>query len=260
VTNANQIIIDQGEHFAQLRHAPIVEAALEIRARATGEWDEANMLKRLKRALPKYPHHAVQREFQHKVQVGPQQRTQATFQDLGFKGFQFRSENRLQLAQFSRDGFAFSRLKPYENWRQFSREAMRLWQLYLDLARPTDVQRLGLRFINRFTVAPGTKDVGEYLMDPPKTPDEPGFPFILFFHRDTMSVPGYSYLINVIRTMELPQKVGEMVALIIDIDVFDEEAFVLNEISIDSRIAQMRWLKNKVFFGNITTKALEEFK
>ena len=257
---SKEVIIDTAERFAQLRHAPIVEAALEIRARATVEWNESKLLTQLKKALPKYPRHAVQREFQQQLQVGPQQQTHATFQDLGSKGVQFQTANRLQIAQFTRDAFVFSRLKPYENWRQFRREAMRLWQLHQTLFKPTDVLRLGLRFINRFLLAPGTRDVGEYLQEPPKTPDEPGFPFIFFFHRDMMNVPGRPYFINVIRTMELPQKIGDPIALIIDIDVFSEESFMLDGKSVDAPIAEMRWLKNKVFFGNITQKAVDEFK
>ena len=52
------------------------------------------------------------------------------------------------VAQFTRNGFVFSRLKPYEGWETFEAEAKRLWCIYRELAEPSEVQRLGVRFIN----------------------------------------------------------------------------------------------------------------
>ena len=48
--------------------------------------------------------------------------------------------------------------------------------------------------------------------------------------------------------------------LILDIDVFTTRAMELNEEVFLKRLQEMRWLKNKAFFGSITQKALERFK
>jgi uncharacterized protein (TIGR04255 family) len=80
-------------------------------------------------------------------------------------------------------------------------------------------------------------------------------------HQDTLGVPGYSYAINVIQTVQIPPSLeSEGIALILDIDVFTLQAFNLGKDAIEQRLQEMRWLKNKVFFGSITKKALERFQ
>jgi uncharacterized protein (TIGR04255 family) len=48
--------------------------------------------------------------------------------------------------------------------------------------------------------------------------------------------------------------------LILDIDVFTTQGFDLDESILGRRLLEMRWLKNKVFFGSITGKALQMFR
>lgn len=86
-------------------------------------------------------------------------------------------------------------------------------------------------------------------------------PFRHFMHHDTLAVPGHPYSINVIRTIQLPPDSGSPgLALILDIDVFTTPEFRLDETMVVPRLTEMRWLKNKVFFGTVTDKALELFR
>ena len=52
---ADQLKIDPAQEFPHLARAPIVEAALEIRARAEAPWEELALLEQLKARLPDYP-------------------------------------------------------------------------------------------------------------------------------------------------------------------------------------------------------------
>jgi len=49
-------------------------------------------------------------------------------------------------------------------------------------------------------------------------------------------------------------------ALILDIDVFTTQPLELEQSMLVRRLLEMRWLKNKVFFGSVTEKALELFR
>ncbi len=257
----DELTIDTSEEFPRLSRAPIVEATLEFRCRAEATWEEAVILEQLKSRLPDYPLALAQRAFQQEFQFGLNQPAQGTYQDLGLKGFRFQSKDNLQITQFNRDGFAFSRLQPYESWQHFSLEAFRLWEIYAELARPTQIQRLGLRFINRINLEPEQGTLDHYLSAPPQTPEELGFPFITFLHHDSFAVPGKPYIVNVVKTVQPQQSAGVAPpALIFDIDVFSEQPFVLEAATMNQRVAEMRWLKNKFFFGNITSGALETFR
>ena len=82
-----------------------------------------------------------------------------------------------------------------------------------------------------------------------------------FVHKDTLAVPGHPYAINLIRTIQqLNGGTDGGVALILDIDVFTTQGFDLDNVVLERHLLEMRWLKNKAFFGSITDKALKMFR
>ena len=255
------VTIDVTEGFPHLPNAPIVEAVIDIRGRAEERWEEEAIRAWLKAQLPDYPEVISHREFRHEVKMAPGQEPQQTLQDLGWKGLRLQASDKLHIAQFNRDGFVFSRLHPYESWEQLIGEGMRLWGIHREIARPSDVQRLGLRFINRILLPPKYMDFEDYLKAPPKSPDGLDLPFHGFFHNETLAVPGYPYAINLIRTIQQPQPPDhDRIGIILDNDVFTVDPFEFQQEVLERRLAEMRWLKNKAFFGIISKKALATFQ
>jgi uncharacterized protein (TIGR04255 family) len=251
--------IDLTESFPHLARAPIVEAVIEIRARAEGSWEEEAVMHQLKTKLPDYPVAASQSEFRQEIRFDPGQPPEATTHDLGWKGLRFQSADNRHIAQFKRDGFVFSRLPPYENWEQLYSEAMRLWLLHVGLSRPREAQRIGLRFIDRIVLPPQDMLFESYIHSTP--PLIQGVDLLLagFFHQETLGVPGHPYAVNVARTIQ-PEPSTQGMAIILDIDVFTTQVCELKQEILKQRFLEMRWLKNKVFFGSITPKALEMFQ
>lgn len=253
--------IDLTEKFPQLARAPIAEAVIEMRARAAAPWDEAGIRGKLAPLLQGYPIVESQSEFEHEMQFGPGQDTVQTHRDLGWRGLRCESADHVHIAQFNRDGFVFSRLRPYDHWGQFHTEAMRLWKMHQDLANPSAIQRLGLRFINRIDLPVDGPRPDDYLRMPSEV--LAGIPVSRagFFHRDVIAVPGHPYIVAIVRTMQ-PTQVGDRkgLALLLDIDVFSTQPDDLCDDLLTQRLVEMRWLKNKAFFGSITTQALEGFR
>src|SRR5207245_2299817 len=83
--------IDLTKSFPHLDKAPIVEAVIEIRARAQTLWDEAAITSQLKSRLPDYPNvlslNAVRQEFT----FGPEVTAEAKTHELGWNGLRFQS-------------------------------------------------------------------------------------------------------------------------------------------------------------------------
>jgi uncharacterized protein (TIGR04255 family) len=253
--------IDLTEQFRHLSRAPIVEAVIEIRARAEIPWVEQAVSEALKAKLPDYPQFVSQNEVKQEVSFDLVQGSQAKQHDLGWKGLRLQSGDGRHVAQFNRDGFLFSRLHPYESWEKLQGEALRLWGIYCDLARPTETQRTGLRFINRFTLPAQETRFEDYVEPHAKPPRNLDLPFLGFFHQDTLAVPGYPYALNVVRTVQPPQDLKTQgLAIILDIDVFTIHPLEIRMDQMNKWLTEMRWLKNKVFFGSVTEKALESFK
>lgn len=256
----NDLRIDLAESFPRLARAPIIEAVIEIRARAEAPWEEPGILQRLKASLPNYPDSQSHQSIRFEFKMEPGKPAEQIFHDLGWKGLRLESADKLHVAQFDRDAFSFTRLHPYESWSEFNAEALRLWHLHAELAHPVEAQRIGLRFINRMAI-PSDGRLEDYLHVPPQTPRDLELPFAGFLHQDTLAVPGHIYAVNAVKTVQLPNEPDATdIGLILDIDVFTTQPCELRNEVLTTRLAEMRWLKNKVFFGSIAPQALEEFK
>ena len=108
----------------------------------------------------------------------------------------------MQIAKFSPEGFTLSRLFPYENWEKFHNEAIRLWRVYSQLAKPVEVLRLGLRYVNRIPVVAERTLLEDVLQVAPQPPRGLELPFDTFLYHDTFLVPGHPYAVNVVRTVQ----------------------------------------------------------
>jgi uncharacterized protein (TIGR04255 family) len=163
--------------------------------------------------------------------------------------------------QFSREGLFFSKLQPYQSWNQFSGDALRLWNIYAEVARPLEMQRIGLRFINKIQLPPRELDFEKYIQPHPVPPVGLEPSFLGFFHQDTLGVPDHPYAINIVRTIQPPPNpLTDGSGLIIDIDAFTTQSFENGLGVLEQRLAELRWLKNKAFFGSVTPAALQLFR
>lgn len=250
--------IDIHEEFPRLSKAPIAEAALEIRARATGDWAEAGISSALRAQLPEYPHQEGRNIFQGEFAVESGKRPQHTLEDLGWCGVAARSEDKKQIAFFERDRFLFSRLEPYGRWDDFQAEALRLWNTHCTLACPMTLHRIGVRFVNRIPLPLGNVRLEDYLRVVPSAPAELPLIFTGFLHQDAMTVPGHDYDVSITRAT---QGTGSPTwTLIIDVDVFTKTPYSAEDADLEGRLQEMRWLKNKAFFGTVADKLKEDFR
>lgn len=253
--------IDLEQTFLWLSRAPIVEAIIDLRARAQIEWDESIIREQLAPRLPDYPTVHSQHVFRHELKVEAGKAAEAAIHDVGWNGLRFESGDKTNIVQFNRDGFVFSRLEPYQHWAQFLAEALQLWSVYFELAQPSEIQRLGVRFINRIMPVERA-ELADYLTQPPRHPNHLELPISGYLHQDTFEVPGHPYAINMIQTIQPQSTPGgnDSFSLILDIDVFVTQPFEPVGGLVERRLAEMRWLKNKAFFGSLTEDALKTFR
>ena len=132
-------------------NAPIREAVCEFRFTPDSPWDIA---------IPGLFYGALKDEFPKRVYtqeaipttltVGPQ---------IALQGVQaIQTANELRFWRESDDGvirlaphsLSISHYKPYRSWVQFHSVIMQVLNVYLEIANPTGLQRIGLRYINEF--------------------------------------------------------------------------------------------------------------
>ncbi len=251
-----EFVIDLGESFPPLPRPPIVEAVIDIRVALPTPLEEAYVRAQLEGKTPGYAMLDSQRQIQvqHTLQPGIPP-SAPTVQDLGWKGLRLRSSEGRHIVQFNRDGFVFSRLEPYESWDQIYGESMRLWDTYMRLAAPVEIIRIGVRYLNRIELTENVARLEDYLYTAPRTPESLDLPFQNFFHIDTLLMPKRACAVNIITTLQAEtQSPGQ--SLILDIDAFTQDALRTDSASLETRLRELRWLKNKVFFGSVTKKTL----
>src|SRR5260370_12150350 len=97
--------------------------------------------------------------------------------------------------------------------------------MFVDLAAPTEVQRMGVRFINRIEAA-RFDNLKDFLNEPPTRP----LPLRDFLYQSTYEVPGHPLLIRVVKTIQPGFSGGSGESgLILDIDVGTTKAIACNE-------------------------------
>ena len=251
-----KIKINLEEEFPHLPHAPIVEAVIHWRARPEKNIQSNELHQQFIEELPDYPDTHDQHEVLIKTQISSAE--SSIHQQNNWHGFRFESEDKLHIAQFTRNGFVFSRLAPYQQWDSFESEAQRLWKIYERLAAPLEIDRLGVRFINRITPV-DLEQLGDYLKLPPQGPASLGLPIRGFMRKATFDVPGHKYNMNVIQTIQPSPDQSEGFGLILDIDVFTTQPISRDDKILGERLREMRWLKDKAFFSFLSSDAIKRF-
>ena len=254
------IAITPAEQFEHLRIAPIVEAVIQLRARAEIPQKSNELKALLKEKLPEYSTVKSVGSVSVTVAIAAAGNessavpAQPSLPERAWHGLRLETEDARNVAMFTREHFSFSRLKPYDNWESFSEEALRLWTIHETLMGPSEIQRLGVRFINRLEVPIDQLDRSEYLRGlsyPPGGLESTGF-----FYRDNLSVPGHPYAATLVRTVQ-PVPDHPSVALLLDIDTYSQQPFPPDPARIRERLADLHWIKNRIFFDNVTEKALD---
>ena len=109
--------------MAEVRHlnkAPITEAIIDFRVKLPSEFEVEAFLKLKKTIGDRFPKFEERKLFSSQIgfKKGKPQPPSAEYH--GIQGYFFRPEDEKNVAQFRIDGFTFSRLKPYTNWKEMS--------------------------------------------------------------------------------------------------------------------------------------------
>jgi len=239
-----------------LRNAPITEALIDFRvSRTTNPITEAS-LDSLRASLQEsYPITERQSVAQFEIKAGrPQPNPEARF-----RGFMFKSPDRLRIVQFRVDGFTYNRLKPYLSWGDILPEAIRLWRIYVATVGPEAITRAAVRYINRLQLPAPTIGLSEYLEAPPRVPEGYQASMGGFLTRVTLSAShGLSAIVT---TASEPSLGTSDITIILDIDAFSDAAELApDDARLEPTLERLKTLKNRLFFESLTEDAVRVFE
>ncbi len=244
----------------QLKHAPIIEAVLDIDCDVLPTLDWKIMLASAHETFrERYP--KVRQRFVQNHVLTPGEDPPVLRFNEGLGAIQFLTEDERQLVQFRANGFSFNRLAPYTTLDDYLPEIESAWATFRELAGPVMVRKIGLRMINRILLPMdgGKFKVSDYLTTAPRLPDT-GMPLgiVGFLDQQVVADEESGNLANIVKTSELPE--DDKLPVILDID-----AYFLCQIpppewsELLPRIESLRNLKNRIFQHTLTPQCLNLF-
>lgn len=174
-------------------------------------------------------------------------------------GYLYRSKETMKIVQARLDGFAFNKLKPYENWDAFRTEARELWGVYREIVKPVKIKRIALRYINRIELPLPFDNFKEYILTVPEI--APTLPQGLAHYLMRLVIPNPEIGATAVIHQVMEQPTGtQQLPIIFDIDVFKMVTYTEENDIIWNEYEQLRTFKNDIFFDSITDKTKELFK
>ncbi len=227
--------------------APIIEAVIDIRVLPAKDMDFTKLDKSVRENfLREYPFVSKQFQNQFRLEAGENPQANPITSSVGLR---FTPEDNKHILQIKENGFTFSELAPYENWEKFRDKAKFLWMIYQKSTLPLCIQRIAVRFINRFDFPETKFELSDYLKIFPQLPENniTGFSMQVILNQAEIN----STLI--ITQALIPSHKPSTISILLDFDLFNEEERLPEE---DFWLFLEKWRirKNQVFESSITNK------
>jgi len=239
--------------MAKQRHlekAPITEALIDLRVILPSDFYAQEFSKLSEELSARYPKKEPHKLYSGSFGVQEGKPFIGPTEDKGIQAYYYKSEDERNIVQFRLDGFTFNRLHPYTKWDSVISEARNMWKLYCSVAKPEQIIRFAVRYINRLDLQLPI-DFQHYLTAPPKIPDSLPQELSGFLTKMVISEAGITA--NIIQSLDRSAKPDHCV-IILDIDVFEVKASGFDEEKVWPEFEKLRSFKNRIFFESITEK------
>jgi uncharacterized protein (TIGR04255 family) len=239
----------------QYENAPITEALIDIRVDLPASVTLGDIERLHDQLASRYPAKVKRVYLQSMLTTGVEPALATTQTQTGFA---FHTSDNTQICQFRKDGFSFSRLRPYGNWTELRNEARRLWEIYRAALLPEKITRVAVRYINQIDIPAAQVDYKDYFRTTPEvSPDLPqglsGFFMQLHFPQ-----PEFQGLLVLTQTALQPAR-PDTHSIILDLDAFREQPELASDDQVWLLLEDLRKSKNVFFEGSITDKTRELF-
>lgn len=235
----------------QYERAPITEALIDIRINplAGSYLDRIEEMYEL--VKHQYPEKGQLMEFHAEISIGSSIGGQKPL------GFMFKSKDSKQILQARLDGFTFSRLRPYTNWRDLIEQTSALWKHYRAVIGSETITRVAVRYVNQIDIPLEVFDYKDYFSTTPEI--SPTLPQQLTKFMMQLQLPQTDFDGTLILTQTTTPPPGPgTTSVILDLDVFKENPRLSSDDDIWRLLEVLRDRKNQFFEGSITdrTRAL----
>lgn len=143
--------------------------------------------------------------------------------------------------------------KPYEGWEMFKEKVRKMLKTLEPIMENVTVRRTSIRFINQFKFDEFDDPTVYFNSQVFSTDGAMPYPLMKYGFRLTYDIEEGIYAIVNQNAEHLPEKF----VYIFDIDVLNRNNLLFELNTLDETIEDLREIKNKIFFENVTKKTLE---
>lgn len=241
--------------FPTLTHAPISEAIISLKCQPSQEIDDATLRAYIADSGSGFELHDIQLQTEGKFESSPSGGMQVSAQQPRWDATRFQADNGRLIVALGKQGMLFSELAPYRHWEAFLEEGLQMWNLYQAYAKPVEITQVGLRYINMIEVPDQRFDIGQIMTLPPRAPEKCNDAYINhFMHQDLLQFGEFKA--NYLRT--LVDSKG--LKFVLDIDVLHNKPCDTDIETLTNLLVKMRHIKNRIFFGTLTSEQIERLK
>ena len=241
--------------------APIAEAVIDLRLGvAIKKRTQDKLVKKIARSYYRF-------ETLQAIDVNIDTTGGSVRVDQALVGHRIASEDQLDLVTVQPNRLTVSRLAPYPGWEALEERAKDTWNTWRDLAGNSQINRVGVRFINRFDLPvemiaadpskPPGVNLSDYLtihISDPVMNHNPMDNYLLQITRDA-KMPNWKHSIT--STVINPAPLINHMSILLDIDVFRTQEIPLHPDRLWDVVSEARKIKNDIFERCITNATRE---
>lgn len=209
-------------------------------------------------ALPNYKFFGGLNEFQFQLALSDHNPAPPVVTPPAWVGIRLQSDDERFIVQWKLNGVVFSQVNGYHDWREYFDEFQKVAQGFFRRVPLFQMERIGLRFINRIELSdPKFQGTAPLLVNPVSALPGLELPTKGFFHQDSFELPQAEFGLNRIVTIQVDPSLGRF--LLLDLDAYWEGKRPVSEVAeFLGELNVLRWIKNKVFFATIDTRHWRE--
>jgi uncharacterized protein (TIGR04255 family) len=233
------------------KRPPITEAIIELRFKRP--FDHSTVEKAVRRVREEYVFEDPENGVNFTVDTG----AMTTSFETAWTGAKLSTLDRADILILRTNAFVCSRLAPYGGWETFRPRAAHAWDVWKRAAGPTELARIGVRYINRIDVPMAGADlidVDDYLRLSPRSPEALGEPMTAY----TMQIVrplGIDECHLILTSGSVPSPLVGYASFALDLDIFRETKLPMRDDELWTLIDKIREHKNRVFESCITDRA-----
>jgi len=186
--------------------------------------------------------------------------------DHAHVGYRLTDGSDTKVLQIKHKNFSSSQLKPYTTWSEFRSNTKSLWDSYVEITRVENVERIGLRYINRIDIPSNHFAMEEYFSLYPHMDDQlvkeslSGFFMQVSVPQATKPSATGKNARAIINMGLTPPALDGHTSILLDIDVSAEVQLGSNSNDIWEILNHFRTVKNTLFESSITNQTRGLFK